>query len=399
MAGTNAERLRITASIRSGLKSEGKLYDQSVIVQLVSRQFTTEQSKQVRNYQVGDYIRLHREYQSTPLKKGQLYKVEECRENELTVSSSGGRLYRFNPSKYQDKEVYYAKNLEIAVGDTLRWTSTDKEKKRINGQQFKVANLEGTTMTIRDRNNQTQSVSLLEPLAIDYNLVSTSYRAQGKTARRVIVSATSDPTSSREPFYVKISRQTKELNVYTQDLEQLFGWVKRSNAQQNPLELIEEHYDNQRTRSSSEQVRTDRAETTKGRSPESRITRPQQNLPPTDIRTTEYDSLLSQGRTQPVHQSINRTVAETKTERNGRIDSKTLSNDGSTKEQDSRQQPNLSQDEQHYRELSTGDSPIQAAAISERVARITGRVEIGQAQLTEKTAALAFSIARKLGRD
>jgi AAA domain/Domain of unknown function (DUF3854) len=395
VAGTNAERLSITASIRDGLKNEGKLYDQSVVVQLVSRQFTTEQSKQVRNYQVGDYIRLHRDYQSTPLKKGQLYKVEECRENELTVSSSGGRLYRFNPSQFKDKEVFYAKNFEIAVGDTLRWTTTDKEKKRINGQQFKVAAIDGTTMTVSDRfRGQTQSVSLLEPLAIDYNLVTTSYRAQGKTAHRVIVSATSDPTSSREPFYVKISRQTKELNVYTQDLEQLFDWVKRSNAQKNPLELIEEHYDNQLSRSSNQEVRADRAEVTSCRSPESRTDRAEQNLQTTDIRITKYDSLFSQGRTQPVHYSTERTVTESKTQRNGRIDSETLSNDGSTKEQDSRQQSNLSQDEQHYRELSYGDSPIQAAAISERVARITGRIETGQAQLTEKIAALAETIAQ-----
>jgi conjugative relaxase-like TrwC/TraI family protein len=416
VAGTNAERLRITESIREGLKTEGKLNSESVVVQLVSRQFTTEQSKQVKNYQEGDYIRLHREYQSTPLKKGQLYKVEECRENELTVSSSGGRLYRFNPSQFKDKEVFYAKNFELAVGDTLRWATTDKEKKRINGQQFKVAAIEGTTMNVNNRNGQTQSVSLLEPLAIDYNLVTTSYRAQGKTAHRVIVSATSDPTSSREPFYVKISRQTKELNVYTQDLEQLFGWVKRSNAQQNPLELIEEHYDNQRndqrTRTSDEQVRTNRAKNATTRSPESRTARPQQNLSPTDIRINEYDSLPSQGRTQPVHQSTDRTVTESQTERNGRIDSEALSNNGSTLQQDSRQQPSLSQDEQHYLQFSTGDSPIQAAAITERVARIEKRIATGQAQveeavdkltslsesrentLTEKTAALAEAIAR-----
>jgi len=235
--------LSITKAIRTGLKAEGELGDSVKVVKLVSRQFTQEQSKQVRNYQVGDYIKLHRDYQSTPLKKGQLYKVEECRGSELIVSSYGGRLYRFNPTKFKNKEVYYAQQIEIAVGEKLRWTATDKEQGRINGKPLTVSAIEGATMTVLDSKGKTQDVLLLQPLAVDYNLVSTSYRAQSKTQKRVIVSATSDPTSSREPFYVKISRQTKELSVYTQDLQQLRKWVKRSNAQQNPLELIEENYE------------------------------------------------------------------------------------------------------------------------------------------------------------
>ena len=184
--------------------------------------------------------------------------MERVDNEQLLVSSYGGRLYRFDPSKYKDKEVFSAQEIELAVGDSLRWTATDKNQGRINGKQFTVAAFEGTVMTVTNHQGRTQEVSLLQPLALDYSLVSTAYRAQGKTAKRVIVSATSDPTSSREPFYVKISRQTKELNVYTQDLEQLKGWVKRSNAQQNPLELIGEHYDNQRTARTSPEARRNR---------------------------------------------------------------------------------------------------------------------------------------------
>lgn len=163
--------------------------------------------------------------------------------NQLVVSSYGGRLYRFNPSQYKDKEVFYAQEMEIAVGDKLRWTATDKEQGQINGKPFTITAFEGTSMTGLDSQGKTQEVSLLQPLSVDYNLVTTSYRAQSKSQKRVIVSATSDPTSAREPFYVKISRQFKELSVYTQDLEQLRQWVKRSNAQQNPLDLLGEPHE------------------------------------------------------------------------------------------------------------------------------------------------------------
>lgn len=244
VTGTNAERLAITNALRQGLKLEGSLDPSGVkTVQLVSRQLTHEQARRIDNYQIGNYIRLHREYKGTSLKKDQLYKVEKVDGNALVVSSYGGRLYRFNPSQYKDKEVFYAQEMEVVVGESLRWTSTNKSKDRINGQTFTVTAIEGTKLSVIDKKGNTRDVSLMQPLAVDYDLVSTSYRAQGKTAKRVIVSATSDPTSSREPFYVKISRQTKELSVYTQDLQQLEKWVSRSNAQLNPLELLGDNHD------------------------------------------------------------------------------------------------------------------------------------------------------------
>jgi conjugative relaxase-like TrwC/TraI family protein len=244
VTGTNAERLAITKELRAGLKKEGSLEtSESKTVQLVSRQFTYEQARRADNYQVGNYIRLHREYKGTSLKKNQLYKVEQVDGDTLVVSSYGGRIYRFNPNQYKEKEVFYAQEMEIAVGDRLGWTATDRSKEQINGQTFTVTALEETTLSITDKKGKIRNISLMQPLAVDYDLVSTSYRAQGKTAKRVIVSATSDPTSSREPFYVKISRQTQELSIYTQNLQQLEKWVKRSNAQENPSELLGKSYD------------------------------------------------------------------------------------------------------------------------------------------------------------
>jgi len=215
VTGTIAEGATITQAIRTGLKAEGKLGASIKTVQLVSRKFTDEESRRIQNYRVGDYIKLHRDYQGTSLQKGQLYKVEKFSENELVVSSHGGRIYHFDPAKYKDKQVFYAQEMEIAVGDRLRWTSTDKGQRRINGKQFTVTAIEGTTMSAVNHKGKAVDISLLQPLSVDYNLVSTSYRAQSKTQKRVIVSATSDPTSSQEPFYVQISRQFKELSVYT----------------------------------------------------------------------------------------------------------------------------------------------------------------------------------------
>ncbi len=255
VTGTNKERLSITTEIRNGLKASGELTESVKAVQLVSRNLTKEQSSKLHNYQIGDYIKLHRQYKGTPLQKGKLYKVEGSDGNDLLLSSYGGRNYRLNPAQFKDKQVFTSQEIELAVGEQLRWSSgADKHQGQINGKQITVTYFNDMSMNVVDNQGQTQEVSLLQPLPVDYNLVSTSYRAQGKSKKRVIVSATNDPTSSLEPFYVKISRQTKDLTVYTQNLDQLRNWVERSNAQQNPLELIEEYYGKQTSKPTKEKA-------------------------------------------------------------------------------------------------------------------------------------------------
>lgn len=245
VTGTNAERLGITLALRQGLRAEGNLGEDHQFKQLVNRQLTTEQKQRVENYNKGDLIRLTRDYKSTPLKKGKLYQVVGIKDRQLLVETEGGRLFWFAPSDYKDKEVFGTQDIAIAVGDRLRWKVTNKKARQINGTEFIVKAIDDKKLTVVDENGKQETVDGSMPLGLDYANVSTAYSAQGLTAQRVIVAATNSPTSAQEPFYVKISRQTKDIKVYVEDLEKLHEWVEKSVAQDNPLELIGEHYDNQ----------------------------------------------------------------------------------------------------------------------------------------------------------
>ena len=360
VTGTNKERLSITQEIRKGLKAEGKLGESVKAVQLLSRNLTKEQSAQINNYEVGDYIKLHREYKGTPLQKGKLYKVEGMEGNELLISSYGGRSYRFDPSKFRDKQVFTSHKIEFAVGDQLRWTAgADKHLGQINGKQVTVTSFNSMSMNVMDNQGKTQEVSLLQPLPLDYNLVSTSYRAQGKSKKRVIVSATNDPTSSLEPFYVKISRQTKDLTVYTQDLEKLRGWVERSNTQENPLELIKQHYGNQRRT----HERNLESHPTESRTP--RTVRDNRNSKFShqreDVNQHPENTIFSSGRTERVYPTVDRSAEESQQQRNDRVNTRINQRDSVSLHQDSRHQPNLlrysSENRRVPEQLPTGESP------------------------------------------
>jgi hypothetical protein len=227
---------------------EGKFYrfnpaqgilDNSVkATKLRDKKFTPEQGKDILNYEVGDYLILNSELKTTPLKKDTLYQVVAKDKSELIVSTTGGRLYRFDPKKCKDKQVFTSYEFDVAVGDRLRWTHSNPERGQVNGATFEITAIKGQFATAIAEEGKTIQIDLSQPLTVDYTLTSTSYQSQGSDRPRVFVSATNDPTSNREPFYVAISRQIKHLKIWTQDYDGLARRVVESNQQLNPLELI-----------------------------------------------------------------------------------------------------------------------------------------------------------------
>ncbi|MGB8702427.1 MAG: AAA family ATPase, partial [Thermosynechococcaceae cyanobacterium] len=289
VTGTNTERLAINQALREGLREEGTLGADHAFTQLVNRQLTTEQKRRAENYRPGDQIRLTRDYHSTPLQKDKLYQVIAIEDKQLLVESPGGRLYWFDPVQYKDKEVFRTQEINLAEGDRLRWTATRKTEDQVNGQEFKVTAIHGTQIDIVDLQGKSRRIDGSQPLGLDYANVATAYGAQGLTAQRVIVSATNSPTSAQEPFYVKISRQVKDLQIYAEDLDQLHEWVNRSVAQANPLELIGDSYDT-RTATNRPSDRQPSKRPSGDESPEPSFVRPEPGTADVAQWGDEYDS-------------------------------------------------------------------------------------------------------------
>ncbi|MDP4360493.1 hypothetical protein QR510_28105, partial [Escherichia coli] len=78
-----------------------------------------------------------------------------------------------DPMKFR-KTVYTQQNIEVCVGDGLRWTREDKQSGRGNRDEFTVTAIEGRTATIRYHNGKEESLYLDEPLALDYAIASTT---------------------------------------------------------------------------------------------------------------------------------------------------------------------------------------------------------------------------------
>lgn len=219
---SDSDKDEITKTIRNQLQASGKLGEPVKITQLIPKSLNLEKRQEAGNYDKGDYLRLKRDYKSTPLKKDKLYQVIDSTEDNLLVSSPGGRLYNFNPSQYKAIEVFESNSLYIAAGDRISASANDKPNGLSSKKQFIVKSISDENMIISDNKDNQQTISLSQPLPIER--IDHGFPSSSK-ATRVILS-TNNVDSSQDFLLSKISQFTKHVSLYVPNLSQFKAWLK-----------------------------------------------------------------------------------------------------------------------------------------------------------------------------
>ena len=241
---THAEGARITGEIRSALRASKRLgKDERTVPILDKIDLTQAQRSDAVNFHAGDVLVFHQHAKG--YRKAQKVPVASLDRTQLPLDQAE----RF--------QVFRSGTLRIAPGDLVRIThngqTADRKHALNNGSVYKVKGFNEKGDLVLD-NGWTVAK---DSGHLTHGYVVTSHASQGRDVQRVFVgqSAQSFPASSREQFYVSVSRGTEKVTVYTDDKRDLLEAVKRSDERLSATELVADATKAQPTRAMPEQSR------------------------------------------------------------------------------------------------------------------------------------------------
>jgi phosphoribosyl-dephospho-CoA transferase len=266
---THIESDIVTNKIRRQLKKENIIGKSDIPYTVLQDKTLSEAQKQdVRNYNKGDVIQFNQNVEGG-IKRGSQWEIyfdkkkqtpmikelnpefkndikgqEEKRtmsdklENKKPVNLLKTRKLEIPTSQFKNFQVYQNQEIKLAQGDLLRMTSNglvgeDKDKRVYKGGIYAIKKIEQVA------NEKEKSIQItLEngwKLPLDYGHIkhgytSTSYSAQGRTVKHLIVAQAkmSNPATSFQQGYMTTSRGQLSISLYTDNKEELTRGYKRS---------------------------------------------------------------------------------------------------------------------------------------------------------------------------
>jgi conjugative relaxase-like TrwC/TraI family protein len=225
---THSEAARITAEIRESLKRCGVLKaGERSVLQLENAHLTDAERGDAVNYQPGDVLQFHQNAKG--FTRGQRVRVSDRESVPLQQAA------RF--------QVFHASTLKLAPGDMVRIThngqTADGLHRLDNGSLHRIKRFDAAGNLVLE--NGWLVGKDFGHLAHGY--VVTSHASQGRTVDRVFIgqAAESFPASSREQFYVSVSRARKGVAVYTDDKGALLNAISRADERLSATEFVNGH--------------------------------------------------------------------------------------------------------------------------------------------------------------
>ena len=200
---THAEAGSITAAIRAGLKSGGRISGEQVLTTWVPTHLTDAQKRDATQYDPGYMLQFHQNAKG--FKKGARLVMGEETKPPVTVAD----LY----------DVYRPLPLAVGVGDLVRLTAggktKDGEHRLSNGSTFAVQGFTKRGDLIVDHG----WVIDREFGHLTHGYVVTSHASQGATVDKVIIGLSSEsfPATYQRTAYVAVTRGKEQALIFTDD--------------------------------------------------------------------------------------------------------------------------------------------------------------------------------------
>lgn len=240
LSGTNESRRAINHEIRSlmGLVGSGSTYE------LMHREDTTQaERRHSRYYAKGAVVVPERDYKNG-LQRGAQYRVTDTGPgNRLTVVSDAGERIQFNPSQATKLSVYRVDREELARGDQVKIQRNVADLDLRAGERFRVRDAGAQSLLLEGERGRVVTLPHKGVLPVAHAYSTTVHSSQGLTEDRIYANLDSkSKTTSREVYYVAVSRARHEARLYTDSYKRLPGAVQRATHKPTALELRQDKH-------------------------------------------------------------------------------------------------------------------------------------------------------------
>jgi conjugative relaxase-like TrwC/TraI family protein len=244
LTGTNAARVELNNAVRVALKTQGALAGPRIHVEAFQRQdLTAVERKRLDRYQVGDAVLFQKAYRSLGVQRGELYRVKAIRDDHVVARNQDGREIAYTPARLSAKGFHLGsiEAREVAVGELLRATGTDRALGIRNGERGKVEKASGGELVLKTASGARKTLRTDRVLPVDYGYAATGHSAQGLSANRVLLDKDAQArTTDHRSFYTDLTRARYAAVIYTNDRSALPEAVIRQSQKTAALDVASE---------------------------------------------------------------------------------------------------------------------------------------------------------------
>lgn len=248
---THREGAAVTAAIRQRLREYGALdAEERQVERLLDLSWTEAQKRDHVHYREGLVLQFHKG--GDGFRRGDRAEVVRVEGNRVLVKVRH-QVRELDLALADRFSVFERQRLDLAVGDQIRTTrngmalstsASGRQQELRNGATYEVSGFteEGNIKAVRRSSSGkvTSEVVIGKDFGhLAHGYCVTSHASQGRTVDRVFIAQASASlaASSREQFYVSVSRGRGSVRIYTDDVERLRDRIVETSARTSAIEL------------------------------------------------------------------------------------------------------------------------------------------------------------------
>jgi conjugative relaxase-like TrwC/TraI family protein len=240
LTGTNEARYALNFAVRDRLSDQAAISTKSIRVETFQRRdLTRAEQRHIAFYRQGDAVRFERAYKRLGVSVGDVLRVGSVA-GQITLMDPSGRSVLFDPVPISARGFTLGtiESRELAVGDRVRITGTEKQSGYKNADRGSLESVTPSSISVRLSTGRLLAINCAKPLPIDYAYAMTGHSAQGLGADTVFLDKdTASRTTDHRSFYTDLTRAKLKAVIYTNDRDALPHAIVRRSEKTSALEL------------------------------------------------------------------------------------------------------------------------------------------------------------------